>query len=288
MSARVFVAIQYLLPRHLLTAWTHRIARIQQRHLKNVLIRAFVRWFDIDISELARAVPEEFASLNDFFTRELRADARPADPDKDSICSPVDGRVSAAGYLDGEVILQAKGLDYSLEELLATDLDDARAFVNGAFATLYLAPYNYHRVHAPVDGELLAARYVPGDLFSVGQSTVERIPGLFSRNERLVLKLTTDAGPAVIILIGALNVGSISTPWTGEIRPRRKGVVENLGLSRHRTAIGKGDLLGWFNMGSTVVLLLPAGAARWNDELIAGASVVTGRAIGRRPGRHRA
>lgn len=280
MTARLFVALQFLLPRHLLTAWVHRITRIRQRHVKNALIRGFVRWFSVNTEELARHTPLDFTSLNDFFTRELKANVRPVDSDVDSVCSPVDGRVSAVGYLDGHAILQAKGLRYSLEEFLTSDLDDIRSFVDGAFATLYLAPFNYHRVHAPLGGELLAARYVPGDLFSVSQSTVKRIPGLFRRNERLVLKLATSCGPVIIVFVGALNVGSISTPWTGEIRPRKKGVVENLDLRGHSTAIDKGELLGWFNMGSTVVLLMPPGAVRWDDALAEGAGVVMGRPIG--------
>ncbi|HZW59387.1 MAG TPA: archaetidylserine decarboxylase, partial [Woeseiaceae bacterium] len=166
-------------------------------------------------------------------------------------------------------------------ELLATDLDDARTFRDGAFVTLYLAPQHYHRVHAPLAGRLTAARYVPGDLFSVNASTVPGIPKLFARNERLVCHFATDSGPLIVVLVGALNVGSIGTPWSGEIRPRRRGVVEELDLARRGVdpGVAKGGLLGWFNMGSTVIVLLPPGACDLDGDLQRATQVVMGRPI---------
>ena len=166
--------------------------------------------------------------------------------------SPVDGTLSVAGTLHADSLLQAKGINYSLDDLLATDLEDSASYINGRFATLYLAPYNYHRVHAPLDGELVAARYFPGDLFSVNDATVSKVAGLFRRNERLILHFRTAHGPAVLIFVGALNVGSISTRWSGEIRPRKAGIVDAIDISRHDPRVRKGDLLGWFNMVSTV------------------------------------
>jgi phosphatidylserine decarboxylase len=171
-------------------------------------------------------------------------------------------------------------LNYSLDELFAIDLDEARAYKNGCFTTIYLAPYNYHRVHMPIAGELVAAHYVPGDLFSVNEATVALVPGLFRRNERVNLHFKTAHGPAALIFVGALNVGSISTPWTGEIRPRKRGVVETLDISTAPRDLGKGDLLGWFNMGSTVILLLPEGFAKWHDTLLPGSNVRMGESIG--------
>ena len=280
MLNRLFVAIQYLLPRHLLTAIVWRIARIRAPAVKNRLIEWFVRAFDVELDEVKREVPGDFATFNDFFVRELKDDARPIEDDDDAIVSPVDGTVSYAGTIRSDLLLQAKGIDYTLEDLLATDLDEAARYVNGRFATIYLAPYNYHRVHAPLAGELVAARYVPGDLFSVNEKTVARVPGLFRRNERLVMHLRTRSGPAVLIFVGALNVGSISTPWTGEIRPRKSGIVEVLDLSAHPTGIDRGDLLGWFNMGSTVILLMPEGACTWDDDLEPGATLRMGEDIG--------
>lgn len=280
MRDQAFVALQYLLPRHWLTAAVWRIARIRHRPTKDFLIRRFVDAFDVDLDEVRDRVPDDFATFNEFFIRELKDDARPIDDDEDAVVSPADGTVSVAGRIRGDTIFQAKGIDYTLGDLLATDLDAAERFIDGSFATIYLAPYNYHRVHAPLAGELVAARYVPGDLFSVNKRTVSRVDGLFRRNERLVMHFRTAAGPAALVFVGALNVGSISTPWTGEIRPRKAGVVDVLDISTHPVEVAKGDLLGWFNMGSTVILLLPAGACDWDDDLEPDRTVRMGEEIG--------
>ena len=280
MLARLFVLFQYLVPQHWLTALVWRIARIRHTATKNFLIRKFVAMYDVDLDEVLQQVPDDFPTFNDFFIRELVDTARPVMGDVNAVVSPVDGTVSVASAIDGDSIFQAKGIDYSLTDLLATDLDSANAFVNGSFATIYLAPYNYHRIHSPIDGELVAANYIPGDLFSVNQATVANVRGLFRRNERLVMHFQTKNGPAALVFVGALNVGSISTPWTGEIRPRKRGVVEALNLSGHSTTIQKGSLLGWFNLGSTVVLLLPARNCEWHDNLKPGASLRVGEIIG--------
>jgi len=280
MLDRLFVLLQYTLPRFWLTSVVYRITRIRQTAVKDFMISKFTRLYDVDIDDVKLDVPKDFATFNDFFIRELENDARPIDDDPSSIISPVDGTVSAAGAISGEHIFQAKGLHYTLEDLLATDTQEARAFVGGMFATIYLAPHNYHRVHAPLDGEIVAARYVPGDLFSVNTATVANVPGLFRRNERLVLHFTTASGPAVLIFVGALNVGSISTPWSGEVRPRRHGVVEIIELDDGPHEIKKGDLLGWFNMGSTVIVLLPANTCDWNSDLKPNATLRMGETIG--------
>ena len=280
MKANAFVVFQYLLPRHWLTAIIYRIARIRNPRIKDFLITQFARAFDVNLDEVKREVPGGFATFNEFFIRELKDGAREIDDDSDAIISPADGTVSVAGVIRGDSIFQAKGIDYSLGDLLATDLDEVAHYVDGNFATIYLAPYDYHRVHAPFSGDLVAARYVPGDLFSVNEATVSKLNGLFRRNERLVMHFRTDHGPAVLILVGALNVGSISTPWTGEIRPRKTGVVDVLDISKHPTNLSKGDLLGWFNMGSTVILLLPQGACEWDDDLEPGETLRMGEEIG--------
>ena len=282
MLDRAFVVLQHLLPRHLLTSLVWRLARARSPAVKNRLITWFARAFDVDLDEVRLEVPDDFATFNDFFVRELADDARPLADDAGAIVSPVDGTVSFAGDIRDRALFQAKGIDYSLDELLATDLDQASRFVNGRFATLYLAPYNYHRVHAPLAGTLVAARYVPGDLFSVNERTVANLRGLFRRNERLVMHFRTDLGPAVVIFVGALNVGSISTPWTGEIRPRKSGIVEVLDIDGHPAEVDKGDLLGWFNMGSTVILLLPPGVCEWDAGLQPGKRVRMGERIGGR------
>jgi len=280
MLAALFVALQYILPQHLLTAMIWRIARIRQVAIKDFLITRFVDIYDVDVDDVKQDVPGGFASFNDFFIRELVSEARPIDSGLDSIVSPVDGTVSIADAIRDDSIIQAKGIDYSLGDLLATDLEQAGAYVDGTFATIYLAPYNYHRIHAPLDGELVAARYIPGDLFSVNEATVARVNGLFRRNERLVMHFKTDRGPAALIFVGALNVGSISTPWSGELRPQKHGVPDVLDLSTCSTTVKKGGLLGWFNMGSTVILLMPPGTCEWDDDLRAGQTLRVGEAIG--------
>lgn len=280
MLSRAIAAIQYLLPRHWLTAAIYRVARIRVKPVKNALINAFVRLYGVDLADVSREAPGAFHNFNDFFTRELKDDARPIDSRPLSIVSPVDGTVTQAGQLRADSIFQAKGIYYTLDDLLAADLDDARAFRDGSYATIYLAPYNYHRVHAPFGGELDAAHYVPGDLFSVNAATVSHVAGLFHRNERLILRIATARGPMAVIFIGALNVGSISTRWSGEIRPRKSGVVEMLDMSAHPRQIEKGELLGWFNMGSTVIVLLPRDAGDWRHGLTAGTTLCMGESIG--------
>ncbi len=278
--SRLFVWLQYLLPRFWMTALVYRLARVRNRRFKDLFIQRFIGLYKVDIDEVKHEVPGGFATFNDFFIRELEDDARPVDPAPAAIVSPVDGTVSSAGPISGNRIFQAKGHDYTLEDLLATDLQEARRFVDGAYATIYLAPYNYHRVHAPLDGRITAARYLPGDLFSVNNATAAHVPGLFRRNERLALHFDSDVGPWVLVFVGALNVGSISTPWSGEVRPRRKGVVESIGLEDGPQRVARGDLLGWFNMGSTVILLTPPGVCNWNDSLQAGATLRMGESIG--------
>ncbi len=281
--AHAFLWLQHLTPQYLLTALVRWLAGIRLPAVKNFMIRNFVRLYKVELDDVARPVPDGFADFNDFFTRELAEGARPIDSSSRSIVSPVDGIVSAAGPIIGDRLLQAKGIDYRLEDLLATDLADAAHFENGAFATIYLAPFNYHRVHSPLAGRLTALRYVPGSLYSVNDMTVQTRPGLFTRNERLVALLQTDRGPMAIVLVGALNVGSISTPWTGVIRPQKSGVVSDLTpdeFARESPEIDKGGLCGWFNMGSTVIVLLPPETCRWYSKLRSGNLVTMGEAIG--------
>jgi len=283
MRARLFVFLQYVLPQFWLTALVYRLARIRTPAIKDLLITRFISFYDVEIDDVELDIPAGFETFNDFFIRKLEDDARPIDANPGSIVSPVDGTVSRSGRMLAGSIMQAKGIDYTLEDLLATDLEQAAALADGSFATIYLAPYNYHRVHAPFDGKLVAARYVPGDLFSVNAATAEYVPGLFRRNERLVLHIETSRGPAAFILVGALNVGSISTPWSGQIRPRKHGVVETIDLSNGPDTINKGDLLGWFNMGSTVIILMPEHACEWHDDFEPGRTVRMGESIGKMP-----
>ena len=278
-----FVLLQHVLPKHLLTALIFHIAGIQTKPIKNFLIRHFVSIYKVDVEEAALPVPDGYSSFNDFFTRQLADGARPIDNSANTIISPVDGTVSAAGNIDSDMLLQAKGMHYSLSDLLMTDIADVDQFSNGSFATLYLAPHDYHRVHCPLSADLVTARYVPGALFSVNALTVSLLPNLFTRNERLIFHFNSDTGPFILIFVGALHVGSISTPWTGQVRPRRRGVAQDIDILKrgYPGNVNKGDLLGWFNMGSTVIILLPPGSGEFSSELGPGTNVRMGQAIGR-------
>jgi len=282
-SARLFVVLQRLLPKYLMTAIVFRLARLKQVSIKNFLIRQFVRLYDVETTNLVHPVPEGFSTFNEFFIRELAAGARTVDQDPLSITSPVDGTVSACGLLDGNRLLQVKGQHYSLADLLATDVSDAEQFVGGSFATIYLAPFNYHRVHAPFSGELAAVRYIPGTLFSVNDATVRYLPQLFARNERVACHVKTEFGPMLVLFVGALHVGTINTIWTGDLRPRRTGVVEAFNLNEVRGGLhfAKGETLGWFNMGSTVILVAPPGTTDNFKTIAAGQSLRMGDSIGR-------
>ena len=281
-TARLFVFFQWVLPKYFVTSIVFHLARIRNVAVKNFLINRFVSAYKVNIGELDKPVPEGYESFNAFFTRDLSPGARPLDDTPDAIVAPVDGTVSVAAAIENDMLIQAKGMRYSLDQLLATDLPEAGAFVGGRFTTIYLAPYNYHRVHAPMAGVLRAARYVPGDLFSVNAATASLLPGLFARNERLVCHFETDNGPYVLIFVGALNVGSITTPWTSDIRPQKRGVVVDCELSEKNASrnVATGELLGWFNMGSTVILLLPDGRGEWLETLQTGKTLRMGEAIG--------
>jgi phosphatidylserine decarboxylase len=281
--SQLFLLLQFVLPKRLMTAAVYRLSQVRIRIIKNFLIRGFLKLYPVALDDVPKSVPEEYVCFNEFFTRALKDGSRPIDRTDGAILSPADGFISAVGMIEKNSILQAKGHDYSLEDLLATDLADARTYRDGSFATIYLAPFNYHRVHAPLDGELHAARFVPGKLFSVNQTTVSHLGGLFIRNERLVFHFRSPDGPYALIFVGALHVGSITTPWTGVIRPRRGNVVEEIDLDRagERRNVSKGDLLGWFNMGSTAILLLPPGLSEWRSGLEAGSTVRMGESIGR-------
>ena len=284
-TARAFVALQYLLPQHLLSSLVYEITRSPLRPLKNALIGAFVRRFHPDMSDAEQPDPFAYESFNAFFTRALRPQARPADPDPALLLSPVDGSVSQVRKLDGSWLVQAKGHAYTIESLLATEGSWAEPFRGGGFATLYLAPFNYHRIHMPLEGTLRAAWYVPGQLFSVNATTAASVPGLFARNERVVCVFGAGQLTFALVLIGALFVGSMSTIWHGEVTPRRPRRRTDLPLdaSRASLTLGRGAEVGRFNMGSTVILLLPAGSAGWLATLAPGSAVRVGQAIARRP-----
>ena len=244
--------IQHLLPQHALSRLVLRATRVRTPWFKNRLIRGFMRLYTIDMSEAVQPEPLSFGSFNEFFTRELKPEVRTLAAGPREIACPVDGAISEAGTIDGARLLQAKGRHYTLDELLASR-GWATHFEGGSFATIYLAPFNYHRVHMPLNGRLRETVYVPGRLFSVNAATASLVPRLFARNERVLTWFDTEFGEFALILVGALNVGSIATVWAGDITPAPGRVPT--ALPPREVSLEKGEELGRFNMGSTVILL---------------------------------
>ncbi len=281
-GARAFVALQYVLPQHAISRVVLAATRSRLPVFKNWLVRQFVAGFKPDMSDAVVADPTGYPSFNEFFTRALRDGARPIDPRIDALVSPVDGTVSQRGSIAAGAILQAKGHSYDVDALLAGQREWSGKFQDGEFATIYLAPYNYHRIHMPLAGTLRAAWYVPGRLFSVNQATAATVPRLFARNERVVCCFETDGMPWALVLVGALNVGSMATVWHGDVTPRRPRVVTALPLAGVSAplALVKGAEMGRFNMGSTVVLVLPRARVAWHAEFAAGRAVRMGMAVG--------
>jgi phosphatidylserine decarboxylase len=282
MFARLNILLQHLLPHHAISRFTGRVTRIRWRPFKNALTAVFVRLYRPDLVDAAEPDPYAYEHFNAFFTRALKPGARPLDGDAATLVSPVDGRMSQSGDIDHNLIVQAKGWNYTLEALLAGAAEEwAPRFMHGSFATIYLAPYNYHRIHMPADGTLREAWYVPGRLFSVSALAAREVPNLFARNERVVLLFDGATGPFALVLVGALNVGSMATVWHGDVTPRRPRVATKLPLPPEGTRLlARGEEVGRFNMGSTVILLFASGTVEL-DRIEAGATMRLGQRLGR-------
>ena len=278
---RLFAAFQYIIPKRALSRLVYSVMRTESPTFKRVLIRSFLSGYRVNMAEAVQSDPFAYRSFNEFFTRPLRPGARTIAPGEHIIVSPVDGTVSQAGPLHGDAIIQAKGIQYSALELLAGDVDAAQAYRDGNFTCIYLAPYNYHRIHMPFSGRLRKTVYVPGDLFSVNAATARAVPRVFARNERVICEFDTSIGRMAVILVGALFVGSMETVYAGEINPpprrQKRAVPIAKGLGQTLT---KGAELGRFNMGSTVVLLFEKQKMRWEESLQPLATVQLGRTIG--------
>lgn len=269
MGARLLVWLQYLLPQHWLSRVMLRLTRLRLGPLTHWLIRRFVVHFSVDLGEAVATKPEAYASFNAFFTRALSPGARPLPADPSALLSPVDGRVSQAGSVADARLLQCKGQWFSLPDLLG-DAAIAATFADGWFATLYLSPRDYHRIHMPLAGRLRHMLHLPGRLFSVNPTTVAGVPRLFARNERVVTVFDTDLGPFALVLVGAIFVGGIETVWAGEITPPRARQPRRTDYPQHSRApiaLARGEEMGRFNMGSTVILLLPPRVASLAPEL---------------------
>ena len=264
-SARLFVAIQRLLPTLLLSTGMHHLTRLRWPAFKNAFIRVFMRHFKISLDEALIQDVEQFEHFNAFFTRELKPGARSIDSTENSLICPADGAVSQLGKIEHDQIFQAKGQVYSCADLLG-DADWAQQFLGGSFCTIYLAPFNYHRVHAPANMRLQQWRYQPGRLFSVNTVTAQLMPRLFARNERLCATFDTEFGPMAVILVGALLVGGIETVWSGPVTPPHNQDARSY-TPMSPFELQRGAELGRFNMGSTVILLSTAGRLNWQAQL---------------------
>ena len=269
---------QYLLPQRLLAALVYHAARCRWPALKRPLIRWFAARYAIDLDEAEHSDVEAYESFNAFFARALKAGARPIEGDEHTVISPVDGHLMQFGTAGRGVLVQAKGLSYPLDELVGESGSSAARLRRGDYVTLYLAPGHYHRVHLPLAGTLTRTRYIPGARFSVDPTTASVVPRLFCRNERVVCWFETAAGPLVLVLVGALNVSSISTRWLGEIASGAPRVWDEGTGTRRR--FGRGDEVGAFNLGSTVILILPPGRLTWREGLHAGRRLNMGEALG--------
>ena len=293
LSARVFVLVQHLIPQHAISRLVHALARLRIAWLKNLFIDAFIRGFSISLEDAEHRDPRAYPSFNAFFTRALKPGARPLPADPSLLVSPVDGTISEIGCIEDNRLLQAKGRHYTLEALLAGRPQWSERFRGGQFATIYLAPYNYHRIHMPLDGVLRGAWYVPGRLFSVNRVTADAVANLFARNERIACMFgATHSAPKPdaalsfdfgLLLIGALNVGSMETVWHGEVAPRRIREVTDLDLGSAGApyCAVRGEEMGRFNMGSTVILLFPPDTVEWQANMVPGKTLRMGESIGR-------
>jgi phosphatidylserine decarboxylase len=280
LTERLQVLSQYLLPRQALTALAGQFARWQGGTLTSAAIHRFVARYGVNMAEAADPDVGHYASFNDFFTRALREGVRPlADA---SFVSPVDGAISQCGAIEGDRIFQAKGHHYTTRAVLGGDAALAASFEGGAFATLYLSPRDYHRIHMPCDGRLIRMIHVPGDLFSVNPATARGIPGLFARNERVVCVFEGAHGPFVMVLVGATIVGSMATVWHGVVNPPRPGRLREWTYENDRITLAQGQEMGRFLLGSTVVLLFPKGVMQFNADWSPARPIRMGEAMGRR------
>lgn len=282
LADRAFVALQHVLPQHGLSRLVLRATRSRNRRFKNLLITRFMRHFKPDLRDAELTDPCAYGSFNEFFTRALRPDARPLPAAPNALACPVDGTVSEVGAIRGGQLLQAKGQSYTVAALLANQQDWATCFADGQFLTIYLAPYNYHRIHMPCQATLRSAWYVPGRLFSVNATTAALVSGLFARNERVVCAFAHAGVPWALVLVGALNVGCIDTVWHGTVAPRRPRRVTTLAQQplAAPAELPRGAEMGRFNMGSTIVLLFPPQAVVLDPRLRAGTVVRVGEHIG--------
>lgn len=279
LSERLFSLIQYPLPHHALSRVMHRLTRCEHPAWKNAFIHNIVKLYDVDLDEALEPNPDAYPSFNAFFTRALKPSARPLCGEPDAVLCPADGAISQVGKIDAGRIVQAKGKHFTATELLGGDVARAEPFQNGQFATVYLSPRDYHRLHMPLAGTLKEMVHIPGRLFSVNTATANQVPNLFARNERVAAIFDTDAGPMALILVGAIFVASIETVWHGVVTPPAGMGVRVWNYPDAAIQLARGAEMGRFNMGSTIIVLFGENAIAW-DALSHGAKVRMGGRMG--------
>jgi len=280
MKDLLFIALQYITPQTLLSRVAGYVAQTKIPWIKNPIMQWFVKRYNVDMSIAAEPDLTQYAHFNDFFTRQLAPGQRPIDDDPNAIVCAADGCISQLGDIQHGRIFQAKGQDYSLVELLGGSEGLAEPFKGGSFATIYLSPRDYHRVHMPLTGSLQTMIHIPGDLFSVNDTTATHVPRLFSRNERVVAIFSTDVGPMAVILVGAMIVASIETVWAGLVTPDKRAIRTTHYDKTQEITLQKGAEMGRFKLGSTAIVLFAEDVAKWHDSLTAQSAVMMGQAMG--------
>lgn len=282
MLAKLFVLSQYVTPQLTVSRLAGKLANMDRSPaLKNRVVRWFIKRYRVDMSEALEPDPEAYPSFNAFFTRALKPGLRPVDLHPSVLVSPVDGAISQLGKVTDDRVFQAKGQSFSLTELLGGNNEITGEFAEGEFATIYLAPKDYHRIHMPLAGRLREMTYIPGKLFSVNPITAAQVPDLFARNERVSCIFDTDSGPMALVLVGAMIVGSVETTWSGVVTPGNKGIQTfRYDSSEAPIRFEKGDEMGRFRLGSTVIVVMPRGVVSWNGDQVAGKTLRMGEAFG--------
>lgn len=273
------ITLQHILPQHLLSRMLGKLANCKIKPIKNFLINHVIKTYQIDLSEALYPNPLDYQTFNEFFTRKLKPESRPIENTPNNIISPVDGKILQFGTINNKQLINAKGFDFTLEELIGNSTL-ATPFQNGHFVVLYLAPNNYHRVHLPFAGKLEKMLYIPGKLFSVNPKIISEIPNVFARNERVVNIFSTSFGPMAVILVGAMIVGSIATEWAGTITPNKTSTITNWDYSDKNIEFATGAEIGKFMFGSTVIVLLPPNKIAWqqltaNEPIKMGTKIAT-------------
>lgn len=276
----MFIILQKMLPKRVLSRFMSGLAHSRCQFFKNWAIHRFSRYYQVDLTESLITDCQQFPSFNDFFIRQLKPGVRPLPTDSKAIACPADGSISEVGQITQAKLLQAKGEWYSLTGLLNGDIQLSQCFQNGSFLTVYLAPKNYHRVHMPITGKLTQMIYVPGKLFSVNAASVQGIPGLFNRNERVICLFETAAGPMAVILVAAMLIGGIVTTWHGRVTPQAAAKSIATHYSHSNITLQQGEELGYFEWGSTVIVLFGPDCSSWDSALCSGQAVRMGQSIG--------